>query len=74
MPKNSWLAEEYISERLRLALVFRKRIGLREFKLIFMVPVEDEKILNLAKELGFRVSRRCRGIVIEIDPRKGGRR
>jgi len=72
MPENSWLAQEYIGSRLQLALMMKKRVSLREFKLLFMIPVEDEKILQLARELGFRISKRHRGIVIELDPRRGG--
>ncbi|HHJ64572.1 MAG TPA: hypothetical protein ENJ61_06655 [Aquifex aeolicus] len=68
MPESQWLIEEYIRERLRLALTMKRRVSLEEFKLIFMVPVEDERILSLARELGFRVSRKRRGIVITIGP------
>jgi len=66
MPGNRWLADEYIKERLEMALSFKKRINLRDFKILFMIPVEDARILDLAKECGFKVSRENRGIVIEL--------
>ncbi len=70
MPNDPWLMEEYIKERLRIALSFKRKVSLEEFKLIFMIPVEDEKILSLAEEMGFRVIRRYKGIVISV----GGKR
>ncbi len=70
MPNDPWLIEEYIKERLRIALSFKRKVSLEEFKLIFMIPVEDEKILSLAEEMGFRVIRRYKGIVISV----GGKR
>ena len=70
MPNDPWLIEEYIKERLRIALSFKRKVSLEEFKLIFMIPVEDEKILSLAEELGFRVIRRYRGIVISVGGKK----
>ncbi len=70
MPNDPWLIEEYIKERLRIALSFKRKVSLEEFKLIFMIPVEDERILSLAEELGFRVIRRYRGIVISVGGKK----
>ncbi len=70
MPNDPWLIEEYIKERLRIALSFKRKVSLEEFKLIFMIPVEDEKILSLAEELGFRVIRRYKGIVISVGGKK----
>ncbi len=66
MPGNSWLTDEYIRERLEVALSLKRRINLRDFKILFMIPVDDERILDLAKECGFKVSRVHRGIVIEV--------
>ncbi len=70
MPNDPWLIEEYIKERLRIALSFKRKVSLEEFKLIFMIPVEDERILSLAEELGFRVIRRYKGIVISVGGKK----
>jgi hypothetical protein len=69
MGGSSWLMDEYITRQLITAMSMKRRWDLKEFKILFTVPVEDERILEIAKELGFKVSKR-RGIVIEISLRR----
>ena len=66
MPESRWLLDELIKERLEMALNMRRRINLRDFKILFTIPVEDDRILQLAEECGFRVSRTHGCIVIEL--------
>ncbi len=66
MPESRWLLDELIKERLEMALNMRRRINLRDFKILFAIPVEDDRILQLAEECGFRVSRTHGCIVIEL--------
>ncbi|MDQ7082142.1 MAG: hypothetical protein Q9N34_03490 [Aquificota bacterium] len=66
MPKSRWLADEYIKEKLEMVLSMRGRVKLEDFKILFMIPVDDSRILDLAKECGFKVSKANRGIVIEL--------
>ncbi len=69
MPESRWLLDELIKEKLEMALNMRRRINLREFKILFTIPVEDDRILQLAEECGFRVSRTHGCIVIELSGR-----
>ena len=66
MPNNRWLSEEYIKEKLFVLSKFVKRVNADEFKLFFFVPVEDEKICKIAKELGFRVLKTRKIIVLKV--------
>ena len=66
MPKGGWLLDEFIRERLEIALRMKRHVSLREFKIMFTIPVEDNRILQLAKECGFRVSKIHNCIVIEL--------
>jgi len=70
MPSNPWLIREYVGRQLKVAGRFRKRVPIDEFKLLFAVPLEDEKLIEIARELGFRVSRRHRCIVIELSKKE----
>lgn len=70
MPSDPWLIREYVERQLKVAGKFRKRVRIDEFKLLFAVPLEDEKLIEIARELGFRVSKKHRCIVVEL--RKGG--
>ncbi len=66
MPKDGWLLDEFIKERLEIILNMRRNVKLKDFKLMFTIPVEDDRILQLAKECGFRVSNTHNCIVIEL--------
>ncbi len=69
MPKSRWLIDELIKEKLEVALTMKKRINLTDFKILFTIPVEDDRILQLAKECGFRISKVHGCIVIELKGR-----
>ncbi len=70
MVTSRWLIDEYVSKKLRLASRVAKRFSVRDFKLLFLVPVEDERICEIAKELGFRVSKKNKALIIEIGGKK----
>jgi hypothetical protein len=69
MGGSSWLMDEYITRKLITAMSMKKRWDLKEFKILFTVPIDDERILEIARELGFKVSKR-RGMVIETSLRR----
>jgi len=62
MPEKGWLLQEYVGERLLYALTFNKRILLEDFKLMFSVPIEDEKIIEIATNMGFSVRKKIKKI------------
>ncbi len=49
MPGNGWLSEEYIRERLLIASKLSRKFSLEDFKLLFFVPIEDERVCEIAK-------------------------
>jgi hypothetical protein len=70
MPTDPWLAREYVKGWLTVMGRFKRRIPLEEFKLLFAISLEDEKLLEIAKELGFKVSKKHRCIVVELKKRR----
>ena len=66
MPKKGWLLDEFIKERLEIVLRLRRRVNLKDFKIMFTIPVEDSRILQLAQECGFRVSKVNNSFLIEV--------
>ncbi|EDP75759.1 hypothetical protein [Hydrogenivirga sp. 128-5-R1-1] len=64
MPRDRWLSDEYIRERLSIASKLARSFRVDEFKVMFFVPVGDERICDLAEELGFNVCRERRELII----------
>ena len=65
MYSDSWI-KEYIKGWLCVLGKFKKRILAEEVKLLFAIPVESDRLLEIAEEVGFKVSRKHRYIIVEL--------
>jgi len=65
MYSDAWI-KEYIKGWLCILGKFKKRILADEVKLLFAIPVESNKLLEIAEEVGFEVDKKHGYIIVEI--------